>query len=212
MPGTRARLGGGLACLGCAAGGTPRRVRCQQCLAASKRGCKRAIRVAAIAWHAVLAADLRGGTWAAGWPTPRLRGRAPFLPISGVFLLRQSTSRGLMVPHCRRAPAEREDGASGRAHHAWIRGGMMYAGFRGAAGHNVDGLAAPPVRTGGNKHGPAARRAAQRSDPAAETSPGWYAGPRWVRQLLRVLVVADIVGGSVRVRHLVWPLASEPLL
>ena len=52
VPGTRARLGGGLACLGCAAGGTPRRVRCQQCLAASKRGCKRAIRVAAIAWHA----------------------------------------------------------------------------------------------------------------------------------------------------------------
>ena len=74
----------------------------------------------------------------------------------------------------------------------------MYAGFRGAAGHDGDGLAAPPVRTGGNKHGPAARRAAQRSDPAAETSPGWYAGPRWVRQLLRVLVVADIVGGSVR--------------
>ena len=103
-----------------------------------------------------------------------------------------------MLPRCRRAPAEREDGASGRAHHAWIRGGMMYAGFRGAAGHNGDGLAAPPVRTGGNKHGPVARRAAQRSDPAAETSPGWYAGPMWVRQLLRVLVVADIVGGSVR--------------
>ena len=88
VPGTRARLGGGLACLGCAAGGTPRRVRCQQCLAAGKRGCKRAIRVAAIAWHAVLAADLRGGTWAAGWQTPRLRGPAPFLAeVDCLFLL-----------------------------------------------------------------------------------------------------------------------------
>ena len=104
----------------------------------------------------------------------------------------------LMVPSCRRATAECENGASGRAHHAWIRGGIVYAGFRGAAGHNGDGLAAPPVRTGRNQLGPATLMAAQRSDPAAETGPGWYAGPRWVRQLLRVLVVADIVGGSVR--------------